>query len=1054
MRADLGARKKTPQRKKAGIATAALLAAALVCVPLASAIAADPALLPTEFSAEVSDVPSDAAGTEGDGFDEPTLDGTGDASGAPEPEGDGSEDEALEGDEAETGAGEESGTAAEGESADDEGVAAAAEEGSEDDSQARGTAINVLYTDASGHVYNCLEATEVTADDTEWTEELTGGWYVAAGEITIPNRVDVKGDVNLILADGCTLDAAKGIGVYNDNAITIWGSIKQTGTLNATGGGSGAGIGGSSLYESKVNAGTITINGGIIYAKGGSGCAGIGGGSWSNAYGATCGNAGTIVINGGTVTAEGQTSYLRAKPAAAIGGAGDAQGGSITIAGGTVNAKGYGTAAAAIGGGSGGRVDTIFITGGYVVAQGGESASSGNRGPGIGNSVFQAALDGPAYVETNSPLGYFKSGILNQNGGITVRGDQTLPGDMSVVQLTVEEGSTLTIPSGATLTNDGFLFNYGDLVIDGSLVNNDHLANTGTISGTGSFSGNKDTQAEPATPVIESVEADSVTLAPIEKSGQGATEYACMEGSGIPGNWQASTVFTGLKDNTAYTFYARYAGDAFCEPAQSTGTTVTTKELVPGAIENVTVAADNYLGADFAMPADYFAEDVLPEAALQQNARGQDVGIWMESARVDDRYVTDLVTSRRGEFLPLAYFSLVPHYQVDGETPEAIGSKTNDDALVQVRLTLPDSAVNTDSTVTREYKVICVYENTNPELPCSFDPDTNELTFRTNRFTNPDLASKLTANFGLVYKDTRDGKQVFPVMVRDSYAGTSGQGQYAEGDKVTVYAGEREGYVVEFWSAATAQGSVSFTDQGADRAEFTMPAKPVVVSITWKRIGDIRDVTDVAGNALQAQLVDAGRSLADKVLPEDAMNLVLGGMNVDIWLDSADGMSGSDAAAVSNALDGWTLAEEVGLTLFYGLNGSTEQVHEAQAPLTVRLTLPDSAINADDSKERSYEVIRVHDGEAEVLPAAFDAQAKALMFETDRFSAYAVAYKDVASGSVSGGGGDSRTSGLAATGDALVPMVVLLGLVAVLTAVTGAFSCRKVSVAQRGKHAR
>ena len=204
----------------------------------------------------------------------------------------------------------------------------------------------------------------MTADDTEWTEELTGGWYVAAGEIMIPNRVDVKGDVNLILADGCTLDAAKGIGVYNDNAITIWGSIKQTGTLNATGGGSGAGIGGSSLYESKVNAGTITINGGIIYAKGGSGCAGIGGGSWSNAYGATCGNAGTIVINGGTVTAEGQTSYLRAKPAAAIGGAGDAQGGSITIAGGTVNAKGYGTAAAAIGGGSGGRVDTIYITGG------------------------------------------------------------------------------------------------------------------------------------------------------------------------------------------------------------------------------------------------------------------------------------------------------------------------------------------------------------------------------------------------------------------------------------------------------------------------------------------------------------------------------------------------------------------------------------------------------------------------------------------------------------------------------------------------------------------
>ncbi len=356
--------------------------------------------------------------------------------------------------------------------------------------------------------------------------------------------------------------------------------------------------------------------------------------------------------------------------------------------------------------------------------------------------------------------------------------------------------------------------------------------------------------------------------------------------------------------------------------------------------------------------------------------------------------------------------------------------------------------------------MICVYENTNPELPCSFNSDTNELIFRTNRFTNPDLASKLTANFGLVYKDTRDGKQVFPVMVRDSYAGTSGQGQYAEGDKVTVYAGEREGYVVEFWSAATAQGSVSFTDQGADRAEFTMPAKPVVVSITWKRIRDIRDVTDVAGNALRAQLVDTGRPLADKVLPEDAMNLVLGGMNVDIWLESADGISASDAAMVAGALDGWTLAEEVDLTLFYRLNGSTEQVHEAQAPLTVRLTLPDSAINADDSKERSYEVIRVHDGKAEVLPAAFDAQAKALTFETDRFSAYAVAYKDVTSGVASGGAkGDSgpdggRTAGLAATSDALLSVVALLALVSVLATVMCAFSRRRAVAGQRGRHVR
>lgn len=701
--------------------------------------------------------------------------------------------------------------------------------GADSDPQTRTTGINVLYADASGHVYNCPEATEVVADDKEWTEELTDGWYVASGEITMPSRVDVKGDVNLILVDGCTLNAQKGIGVYNENSLTIWGSVKQTGTLNATGG-SHAGIGGDGAYSSRVNAGSITINGGNIYAKGGGGCAGIGGGSWSNAYGATCGNAGTITINGGNVTAEGSISYLRATPGAAIGGGGNAEGGSITITGGTVNAQGYGVAAAAIGGGSGGRVSAITIAGGYVVAQGGESAASGSRGPGIGNCTYGSSIiEGATYVETNLFSGYLESGILNQKGAITVCGEQALPKDMSTEQLAVEKGSTLTIPSGVTLTNDGLLFNYGSLVIDGALVNNDHIASTGTISGSGSFSGAKATQAEPANPVARSIDAESVTLEPLERAGQGATEYACVQGDGAPSAWQASNVFTGLTPLTDYTFYARYAGDAFCEPMASVpGTSVRTKASASGVIENVTVAGDNYLGADFAMPADYFAENVLPAYALQQNARGKDVGIWMESARVADGEVTTLVGQQLDGFLPIAYFSLTPYYQIDGEAPEALAAETCDDALVKIKLTLPDSAVNDDPSVAREYKVICVYNGASSAIPCSYNPDTRELAFRTNRF----------ASFGLACKDTRNGEQVFPVMVRDSYASASGQGHYAAGEKVTIYAGECDGYAVEFWNAVTAKGGVNFTYQDADRAEFIMPDTPVMVSITWLRTGD------------------------------------------------------------------------------------------------------------------------------------------------------------------------------------------------------------------------
>ena len=71
--------------------------------------------------------------------------------------------------------------------------------------------------------------------------------------------------------------------------------------MTATGGSSGAGIGGGS----RGTGGTITINGGTINATGGSGGAGIGGG-----YRGERGPHDTITINGGTVTAKGGYKWL------------------------------------------------------------------------------------------------------------------------------------------------------------------------------------------------------------------------------------------------------------------------------------------------------------------------------------------------------------------------------------------------------------------------------------------------------------------------------------------------------------------------------------------------------------------------------------------------------------------------------------------------------------------------------------------------------------------------------------------------------------------------
>ena len=243
--------------------------------------------------------------------------------------------------------------------------------------------------------------------------ELTDGWWVVADSRTVGNRITVSGDVHLILVDGRTLTAPKGVNVGVDgattNSLTIWaqsdgaemgvffagttdgtnvtctefnagiGSANNSvvGSITINGGAvtamadyGGAGIGGTAFQSG----GTIEINGGTVTATSGGSCAGIGGGSEG-------GSGGKITINGGTVTATGGID------AAGVGGGNSGgAGGEITINGGTVTATAGGNAAG-IGGGYKGNGGTIAIAGGTVNARGGWG------GAGIGGGRYGGVWD-------------------------------------------------------------------------------------------------------------------------------------------------------------------------------------------------------------------------------------------------------------------------------------------------------------------------------------------------------------------------------------------------------------------------------------------------------------------------------------------------------------------------------------------------------------------------------------------------------------------------------------------------------------------------------------
>ena len=209
----------------------------------------------------------------------------------------------------------------------------------------------------------------ITTDGGRTTNTLTIEGGTIGAKVTLSNvninasgaAVSVSGNVELVIAGTNTLHSGTdhaGVEKADDNGTL---TISGTGTLNAYGGESGAGIGSGS----QKGCSNIEIESGIINAHGGQWGAGIGSGNVGNRPGVLGGSY--ITINGGDVTAYGGSE------AAGIGGGFKGNGKDITINGGTVHAEsGGGEKVAAIGGGRvNGKGENIQITGGNVTVKSG-----------------------------------------------------------------------------------------------------------------------------------------------------------------------------------------------------------------------------------------------------------------------------------------------------------------------------------------------------------------------------------------------------------------------------------------------------------------------------------------------------------------------------------------------------------------------------------------------------------------------------------------------------------------------------------------------------------
>ena len=290
------------------------------------------------------------------------------------------------------------------------------------------------------------------------------------------------------------------------------------------------------------------------------------------------------------------------------------------------------------------------------------------------------------------------------------------------------------------------------------------------------------------------------------------------------------------------------------------------------------------------------------------------------------------------------------------------------------------------------------------------------------------LTGETTANFVIEPKSIKDAKVVL------------GKGLIANGAEQTqtvekVLLGDKEipadSYTVT-GNTATAHGIYTLTVTGKgnykDSVKWTYVIAPAkaedapgediaidrgkvkVVVLPEGSVPSVGLLTDKA--ELLAMLVNSGDITADELVQ------IANGASVDIVLTVKEAnVSDVVKTAMAQAAKDYTIGQylDISLLKYMTVNGiqQADALPTTKDALTITVGVPDALINTNSAVIRTYYIVRNHEGTITVLDAAFDAANKTLTFKTDRFSDYAIAYKDTAvpsSGSNPGSNSGSSNS--------------------------------------------
>lgn len=162
--------------------------------------------------------------------------------------------------------------------------------------------------------------------------------------------------------------------------------------------------------------------------------------------------------------------------------------------------------------------------------------------------------------------------------------------------------------------------------------------------------------------------------------------------------------------------------------------------------------------------------------------------------------------------------------------------------------------------------------------------------------------------------------------------------------------------------------------------------------------GKVEFIEPTTPNSNNAKVIESADEVIAKIdFTDEDLDKINQGKNIDVYLEVKDinnSISSSDKSKIEEKLGNDKLGLYLDVSLFKKVEGEeATKITETKTPITISFEIPDELINKDSNVERTFKVLRLHDGNVEEIEVKVNGNIAT--FETDKFSTYALTYNDV-----------------------------------------------------------